>query len=232
VARGENIVFVDDDNVLAPDYLEQIITAFERFPRVGALGGKSLPEFETQPQSWTKEFLQLLAVRDHGDKELISSSLQKKPQSQNAYPLFAPIGAGMAIRREALQPWLTRESTLSDRCGKDLTSSGDNDIILTIMEAGWEVAYIPGLCLTHLIPATRLKADYLARLNRGIQKSWTQVLLAHNACPWPSISRWTVPPRQLKAWFIHSAWSSPSAYIHWQGACGHFEGRACSKQRP
>jgi hypothetical protein len=71
-----------------------------------------------------------------------------------------------------------------------------------------------------------LSPGYLARLNRGIQKSWMQVLSLHEANPWPQIPNWTVPLRKFKAWIRHRAWSGPIGQIRWQGACGHFEGRA------
>jgi hypothetical protein len=134
----------------------------------------------------------------------------------------------MALRRAALQSWLADPSadSLPDRRGAALTSSGDNDIVFSVIRAGWQVAYFPDLSLAHLIPAARLQPDYLARLNRGIQISWQRVLARHNANPWPPVAAWTVPLRQAKAWFAHRAWSSPAAHIRWQGACGHFEGRA------
>jgi hypothetical protein len=73
--------------------------------------------------------------------------------------------------------------------------------------------------------------DYLARLNRGIAKSWMQVLRKHDANPWSPIAPWTVPLRQFKAWFTHRAWSGPAEFIRWQGACGHFEGRGAPFKR-
>jgi len=95
----------------------------------------------------------------------------------------------MALRRAAWQAWLDARddapNIFSDRRGGALTSSGDNDIVLCAMRAGWEVGYFPQLMLTHLIPAGRLSVDYLSRLNRGIQTSWIQVLAAHDACQWP-----------------------------------------------
>jgi glycosyltransferase involved in cell wall biosynthesis len=226
-ARGSLIVMVDDDNVLAPDYLINVIGIFDDHPRVGALGGKSLAKFESEPQVWTQEFLGLIACRDFGDAAMISNGLRDQNPRRNVYPLCAPIGAGMAIRREAIQLWLkaARSEELTDRCGDDLSSSGDNDIVFTLMQHGWKVGYFPELRLTHLIPARRLDADYLARLNRGIQKSWMQVLTKHDANPWTPIPSWTVPLRKLKAWFAYRAWSGPAAFIRWQGACGHFEGR-------
>jgi glycosyltransferase involved in cell wall biosynthesis len=227
-AQGEFIVMVDDDNVLAPDYLEQALALFAAHPRLGALGGRSRPEFEQAPPAWMREFDGLIACRDLGGEPWISHGLYDARLGRNEYPRGAPIGAGMALRRPAIQPWLDDVSAdhLTDRRGGELTSGGDNDIVLTLMKHGWEVGYFPSLALTHLIPAGRTTRDYLARLNHGIAKSWIQVLAKYAACPWEPIPRWTVPLRQCKAWFTYRAWAGPAEYIRWRGACGHFEGRA------
>ncbi len=229
VARGTVAVLVDDDNVLAPDYLTEVLGIFARSPRVGVAGGKSVPEFERAPAAWQQEFLPLLALRDLGPTELISTGLRPAESPRNAYPVFAPIGAGMALRRTAWTAWLDAQknsvAVLSDRRGSDLSSSGDNDIVLSAMQAGWEVGYFPSLVLTHLIPAGRLDSAYLARLNRGIQQSWNQVLARHEASPWPPLSRSGAALRKFKAWFTHRPWSSPTARIRCQGAYGHFDGR-------
>jgi hypothetical protein len=228
-ARGDAVVLVDDDNVLAADYLERVLAIFARHPRVGAAGGRSVPEFERAPIEWEREFLPLLALRDLGSEELISAGLRPAGSSINVYPAFAPIGAGMALRRAAWVAWLDSPTvatrTLSDRRGGDLSSSGDNDIVFAALRANWEVGYFPELSLTHLIPAGRLEAPYLARLNRGIQKSWMQVLSRHDANPWPPLTSAGALLRQARAWLTYRAWSSPAAHIRWQGACGHFEGR-------
>jgi glycosyltransferase involved in cell wall biosynthesis len=230
-SRAPLWVLVDDDNVLAPDYLENVIRLFAAHPAVGAIGGKSLPEFEQPPEPWLDEFLPLLALRDLGDEPRVSRGLRPDGATRDEYPaLAAPIGAGMAVRREAAEAWMrSAAGKISDRRGGELTSSGDNDIVLVLLRQGWEVGYFPELRLTHLIPAGRLEAGYLARLNRGIQKSWMQVLSQHHANPWPPVARWTVPLRQAKAWFACRAWSGPAGYIRWQGACGHFEGREAAR---
>ncbi len=228
---GAFFVLVDDDNELAPDYLAETLRLFAAHPKVGLIGGRSRPEFEQTPEPWVREFDGLFACRDLGDAPLISTGLRSPATGRNDYPMFAPIGAGMALRRTAAQSWLNQggHAALPDRQGADLSSSGDNDIVLAAMAAGWEAAYFPTLQLTHLIPAFRTTRDYLARLNRGIQRSWMQVLARHDANPWPPLPAWSVPLRRAKAWFTHRAWSSPAAYIRWQGACGHFEGRTRSR---
>jgi len=219
---------VDDDNELAPDYLAEVVRLFATHAQVGALGGRTLPEFESPPSAWVREFDGLLACRDLGADSLISQGLRDPGTGRNNYPIFAPMGAGMALRRSAAQAWLEAggAGTLPDRQGGNLSSSGDNDIVLCAMRAGWEAAYFPTLRLTHLIPAGRTTRDYLGRLNRGIQSSWMRVLARHDANPWPPLAPWSVPFRCARAWLVHRAWSTDAAYVRWQGACGHFEGRS------
>ena len=229
-AKGDYLVLVDDDNVLASDYLEQTVGLFVKNPRLGAIGGKSYPEFESTPPKWVREFDNLIACRDLGTKQQLSDGLLNHVIGRNVYPAFAPIGAGMALRSSAASAWLTYATgEMTDRRGDELTSGGDNDIILCVMQAGWEVGYSPSLSLIHLIPNERTTRRYLARLNRGIQKSWMQVLTIHNANPFPPLTWAGAFLRVIKAYITYRAWASPESYIRWQGARGHFEGRA-SKQ--
>jgi glycosyltransferase involved in cell wall biosynthesis len=221
VARAPIVLFVDDDNVLDSDYLKVSLELMESDPRIGAAGGRSFPFFETQPESWHTEFFSQLALRDPGDKPLFTEP------GARTYPVFAPIGAGLVLRATAAASWLEKPSAHAppDRRGTSLSSAGDNDLVFSILEANWSVAYSPRLRLTHLIPASRLDAGYLARLNRGIQESWVRVLRLHNACPWPPLSRNGAAMRKVRAWFTHRAWRNGASRVRWQGACGHFDGR-------
>ena len=220
-ARAPIVLFVDDDNVLNSDYLEASLEFMDSDPRIGAAGGRSFPSFETQPESWHSEFFSLLALRDPGDKPLVTEP------GAHIYPVFAPIGAGLVLRATAAAAWLEKPGAQvpPDRRGTSLSSAGDNDLVFTILEANWSVAYSPRLRLTHLIPASRLDAGYLARLNRGIQESWVRVLRLHNACPWPPLTRTGAALRKVRAWFKHRAWRAGASRVRWHGACGHFDGR-------
>ncbi|MBC7365667.1 MAG: glycosyltransferase [Undibacterium sp.] len=226
-ARGDIVILVDDDNVLAPDYLSHVVRLFAAHPELGVIGGPSRPDFEQPPAEWQHEFFGLLALRDLGPAPLIESLRSHPGHGAWDYPACAPIGAGMALRRTALTAWLdvVPSACLTDRRGTELTSGGDNDIVLALARAGWAVGYFPELALIHIIPAGRLSPDYLARLNRGIQKSWMQVLTRHSANPWKPIPAWSVPLRELKAWFTCRAWASSAARIRWEGRRGHFAGR-------
>lgn len=225
--RGKLCVFVDDDNVLAPDYLARAVELFAVHPKLGCAGGKSLPEFEVGPPAWTAEFFPLLALRDLGDAPQFADALCPPGAPRNTYPQCAPIGAGMIVRRAALADWFAAppDRLLADRRGEALSSAGDNDIVFHVLKAGWSAGYFPSLVITHLIPANRLTADYLARLNRGIQQSWMHVLRRHDANPWPPLTPFGAALRQAKAVFTSRPWRGPAERVRWHGVCGHFAGR-------
>lgn len=222
-ARGQVLILVDDDNILDENYLQNTLKAFQEQPKLGAIGGKSLPLFESDPPAWLSEFYSSLALRDLGD-EVLTASWDYK------YPVCAPIGAGIAIRKAALNTYIkkisTQKNVITDRKGDSLSSGGDNDIILEILKAGWHVGYLPGLVLHHIIPAQRMEAGYIARLINNSSNSWVRLLQSHGINPWPQISVWTVFPRKVKAWFTYKAWINNVNYIRWQGACGTFDGLA------
>ena len=55
-SKGDLIVFVDDDNVLAPNFLFEAGKIGAEYPFLGVWGGSIRAEFELQPPDWTKEF--------------------------------------------------------------------------------------------------------------------------------------------------------------------------------
>src|SRR5438552_17857688 len=56
-ANGEILVFVDDDNVLAQDYLEKVLQVGREYPFLGAWGGAIKGEFEVEPEPWLQPLL-------------------------------------------------------------------------------------------------------------------------------------------------------------------------------
>jgi glycosyltransferase involved in cell wall biosynthesis len=231
-AAGELLVLVDDDNVLSSDYLGTALRRFTAHPRLGVAGGAVIPEFEQPPPDWTREFWGLLALREHGREPLV------QPGAANArWPAFAPVGAGLCVRRAALALYLDAlrhdpARRQFDRAGRSLASGGDNDLVFTILHGGWDVGYFPELKVTHLIPPGRLAPDYLGRLNEGIMRTWVRVLAHHGQCPWPAIPRWTIPVRIARAWWRDQPWISPAARVRWRGHVGQFRGQSDLSRRP
>jgi len=227
-ARGNCIVLVDDDNELTPEYLTLALNFLGSNSGIDVIGGPCLPEFDGIVPEWTREFHALLAIRDLGETTLIQSGAESGARN---YPDFAPTGAGMVIRKMRALAWQTRfaqnsSNAPTDRKGNQLTSAGDNDIVLHAMSQGAGVAYLPALRVTHLLPIKRLDPEYLARLNEGIQSSWMRVLSLHGVNPWPRISHIGAWLRIARAWYRHRPWKGNPERIRFAGAKGHFLGRA------
>lgn len=220
-AATDLIVLVDDDNILDKEYLKKVMEIFETNPSLGAIGGKSVPLFESPPPEWLPAFYGNLALRDFGDDIIIDSW-------SGTYPPSAPVGAGIGLRKEALKSYITRIGTeknpITDRQGKSLGSGGDNDMVLEILKSKWQVGYFPSLSLQHIIPYERVQPAYLARLINHTNRSWIAVLEYHGINPWKKIPGWSVPLRKLKAWFTYAAWRTPKNHICWRGACGTYDG--------
>ncbi len=225
VATAPFIATVADDNVLAPNYLEESLQIFHEHPPMGAIGGNARPRYDEPPPAWLSDCEGLLALREVGPVPRFALP----PVS--GYPDCAPIGAGMVLRASLARAY-AEEVEISalrsslDRAGDSLASSGDNDIVLTVMKHGGGVGTFPTLSFLHLMPPRRTEIGYLCRLQRAMMRSFVQMLAVHEMCPWPPIPPATLPLRKLRAWYRSRPWLGPIARLAWERAAGQLEGQA------
>ncbi len=164
------LVFVDDDNVLEPDYLETAARIAEEWPRLGVWGGQSIGEFEAPPPAWAEPYLGYLALRT-----LDEDTWSKIPFDKQTFPF----GAGMCVRRNVAERYREiagaqgGQRLALDRKGAHLYGAVDLDISLTARDAGLGSGLFTGLRLVHLIPAARLTEDYFLRLLEDLAYSQT-----------------------------------------------------------
>lgn len=160
-SKADILVFVDDDAVLDPDYLEQALVVGEAWPFVGSWGGSALPEFEAQPPAWCLDHAWRLTVV--AVKEDVWSNLKEGF-------LTTPYGAGLCVRRSVCQRFAERfneTSKLLDRKGTGLSGYGDIDLAHCALDIGLGTGISTRLHLTHLIRASRLTMDYFIRHAEG-----------------------------------------------------------------
>jgi glycosyltransferase involved in cell wall biosynthesis len=171
-ATSETLVFVDDDNVLDPNYLEVALKISTNFLIIGAWGGQVIPELEEEPPEWIKpdlkNFLKYLACRKF-----------TQDKWSNLIHLYetTPCGAGLCIRKIVADKYVEliyndpKRANL-DRKGNLLTSCGDYDLAFTACDLGLGTGQFISLKLTHLIPNHRLEEDYLLRLIEQLDYSF------------------------------------------------------------
>jgi len=158
--RGEMLVFVDDDNVLDRDYLNQVLLLSATWPMIGAFSGQVRAEFEEPPEDWTKKYWNRLAIR-----EFTEDRWSNIPCLDHT----TPNGAGLCVRRRVAAEYLAyhlsgKRKIVLDRAGTSLLSAGDLDLASTACDLGLGNGLFASLKLTHLIPRERVEETYLTRL--------------------------------------------------------------------
>ena len=158
------VLFVDDDNILFPDYLAEGLRIAGDWPKLGCWGGQLLPRYEATPPPWAKNYLKYLAICQL-DEPIWGNHLYN-------YDLVPPT-AGCFMRAEVRSKYLqvVREDpshlTLGPR-GRNRIGGEDMDIMLTAIDLGMGLGRFPGLRLHHIIPSERLTEDYFASLVSGV----------------------------------------------------------------
>lgn len=166
-AAADLLVYVDDDNVLDPDYLATAHAIATRWPLLGAWSGNITPEFESSPSPGVTPYLELLALC---------------PVPQDVWCNFRtahclPRGAGLVVRRPVIEAFARQLETdplrqQLGRRGANLASCEDSDLCFTAVRLGYGLGLFSGLRLTHLIPQGRLSLDYLLCLQESMSFSW------------------------------------------------------------
>lgn len=165
--KGELFVFVDDDNVLEPNFLEVALGVAKERSYIGAWSGQCHPGFDVQPPEWTKRYWGMLVIREFTQPAWSNLGLLTDTM---------PCGAGLCVRRNVAEAYHAlhesgKRQLVLDRRGSSLMSGGDNDMAACACDIGLGVGLFPELELSHLIPENRTTLDYLTRLADGIHYS-------------------------------------------------------------
>lgn len=160
-STGELIINVDDDNVLAPDYLEQALAIAREWPNLGVWGGRIHPEFESTPPEWLQAHSHHLAIC-HFDQPVWSSFVDDRSM---------PYGAGMCIRRRVAEVHLAGLDEGGLKClGRhdgSFVSGEDQVIVYAATSIGLAAGRFPQLEMRHRISSRRFDPGYLSKLVRG-----------------------------------------------------------------
>jgi glycosyltransferase involved in cell wall biosynthesis len=162
-SRADLLVFVDDDNVLASDFLEQALTIVSRNLHLGVVGaGLIQPEFAVPPPPEVLNLLSLLALRN-----------VSHPTWSNHYGDWRtiPWGAGLCVTREVAGAYTALISrlrrTTSIGRNRDRLYTGEDDLFAWVStQLGKGFGIFPTLVVTHLIPSERLTRRYFLKLIR------------------------------------------------------------------
>jgi glucosyl-dolichyl phosphate glucuronosyltransferase len=150
-ARGELILWIDDDVLADPEWLAAHHEAAQRWPDAAYFGGLIEPWFERTPPGWilaNRKMLEgVLALRDFGDDEHYLSADE------------IPWTANMAIRAE-----IFRDSRFDPALGVTRNGgylSAETELVKSLHARGVPGVWVPGARVKHFISKRRLNRGYV-----------------------------------------------------------------------
>ena len=157
-AKHDILVYCDDDNLLAPDYLNNAWDFMINHPDVALCGGLGNPIFESEPDPRILPFIGYYATGPQGNSPL--SDITEKG--------FV-YGAGMVVRKRVITELLSKgfHFLTTGRKGNILTGGEDVEFGNAIKMAGHRVFYNENLKYDHILPARRLTWSYLLQMAYG-----------------------------------------------------------------
>lgn len=165
-AKGDLIVYIDDDALVDEWYLRTIVEYLNAHEDIDAVGGPIIPLYETEEPKWMA----------YHTKELVTGYLyqgEKVGPFKKRYP-----GGGNAAFRAKVFERIGLFNTNLGRKGNGLMGSEEKDIFDKMQTHNMQVLYLPKMILHHIIPQSKLEADYFNRLTFQIGISERQRTLA------------------------------------------------------
>lgn len=159
-AKGDWIVFLDDDAFVESDYLVRLEQHIKNLPDMAAFGGKILPLFENgQTPEWLGRWTLIwLSALDMGSQVKLFSGKQY------------PIGANMGIARKVADKIGLFDTNLG-RKGKNFIGGEEKDYFSRIKRLHQPIYYLPDVTVHHCVPPSRTTDNYIRKLGWGVGAS-------------------------------------------------------------
>ena len=176
-ARGEILVFVDDDIEAFPTLLSAIKAAFEN-SAVALVGGKCLPKYGGPVPDWISA---MWARNSQGERILgYLSLIDLGERLRFVDPLYV-FGCSFSVRRSIL---LEAGGFHPDGMPQKLIhfrGDGESYVSRYIAAKGYKALYHPEASVYHHVPCSRMTIEYFCQraYNEGISGSFARIRTAH-----------------------------------------------------
>jgi glycosyltransferase involved in cell wall biosynthesis len=186
IAKGDYIVWTDDDVVVDAGWLTAYVEAFRRWPEAAFFGGRITPRYEAPVAKWVLESEAVLegpyAIRDFGD--------HVHPLSADDEDHF-PFGANWAIR--AIEQRAFRYDPELGPAANWRRAGEETDVIHRVLGSGATGYWIPEAMVEHCIGRDRQTVRYIA----AYYESWGEGQAFRNAAATAAVPFWFGIPRRI-----------------------------------
>jgi glucosyl-dolichyl phosphate glucuronosyltransferase len=172
-AKGEILIFVDDDIIAADGWLKAIVDTFKN-REIHLVGGPIEPLFESNPPNWLEAFWETASPEKRWCIYLSLLNFGRKPIEIDPVFIF---GANFAIRRETLNKLggFHPDSLPGDL--KRFRGDGETAVTRKAGQLKLKAFYQPDAMVYHHVPQNRLTSAYFEQraFLQGISNSFTAI---------------------------------------------------------
>ncbi len=152
-ARGELLLFTDDDATFDPGCASAYARAFAQHPDLDAAGGPVRPVWETQPPAWLLDYI--------GDARTFGIlSLMELGEEFRKGPKLGFYGVNMVVRHSVADEF---GGFNPDSIGDMWVGDGETGFHRGLTKAGRTIGYVPDAVVYHHVPAWRMTPAYFRR---------------------------------------------------------------------
>jgi glycosyltransferase involved in cell wall biosynthesis len=160
-ARGDHIVWTDDDVLVDAGWLAAYAEAFERWPEAALFGGPVQPAFEGSPPAW------LLATWRSIGLAFSYRDLGASPFRLVAGTKELPFGANYAVRMAEQRRFPYDPRLGRNQRSRVLLNGEETAVLKSILRAGGHGWWVPEARVEHRIPTDRQTTAYVRRYFEG-----------------------------------------------------------------
>ncbi len=188
-ARGEYILWTDDDVLAGSDWVRQYVDAFRRYPTADVFGGRIDPWFEGTPPRWLSQGFAAVAA--------VYAAMDLNRPCGLAPEDFFPFGANMAIKRaahlrHAFDPSIGPQPGSSIR-GEEWM------LVRELRRGGSQVVWVPEAKVQHFVPRARQTEAYVRAWFQGSGKLLARIDTRRGLGMWFGRPLWL-----WREWIEHS----------------------------
>lgn len=210
VSRGEWLIFTDCQVHIQPDFLRQYVAGRERYPSAVLFRGTVVPRyFRFTPPDWLRR-----GARHVG---AAWGCLENWKAPFELGPKLLPVGANLAVRRDAYLPYLRQFDAV---VSADVASQGEvDDVICQMLADGLPGYWLPDATVYRLIRPEQATMEYLREFYFQLGRS---LAASHDAGDTKSRS-WLEAWRRECIFQIARVTGRPDSWVrHMQEASRHW----------
>lgn len=159
LARGELLLFTDDDAIPDPRWLRSMVEGSRAYPDEAVFGGRVQPSFLSPPPDVLVRNPALWPM-------LFAENLPDLKEGPYRLGIFHPMGPNYAITRQVFDAGM-RFNTSVGSTGGDYAMGSETNLLLRLWHKGYHSVYLPSSLVYHQVREEQLNEEWvLARFHK------------------------------------------------------------------